>query len=153
VSRPAVFLRRATVADAAALAQLEQAASPHPWSPAQTRSELERSEPDAVLVLEGREGLLAFCAYRVMVDEMHVMTLSVEPRARRRGLARALVEAAVRRAGRAGARRALLEVRAGNQAARALYAACGFVPLGHRKRYYTSPPEDALVLARDLPAL
>jgi ribosomal-protein-alanine N-acetyltransferase len=107
-----------------------------------------RSAPDAVLVLEGRDGILAYCAYRLVLDEMHVMNLAVRPGARRRGLGRFLLEAALTRAGRAGARRALLEVRAGNDAARALYAGCGFVLLGRRKRYYSDPPEDALVLVR-----
>jgi ribosomal-protein-alanine N-acetyltransferase len=143
-----VFLRRARAGDWAALAALEGAGSLHAWSADQIRSELVRSAPDAVLVLEGRDGILAYCAYRLVLDEMHVMNLAVRPGARRRGLGRFLLEAALTRAGRAGARRALLEVRAGNDAARALYAGCGFVLLGRRKRYYSDPPEDALVLVR-----
>jgi ribosomal-protein-alanine N-acetyltransferase len=143
-----VFLRRAREGDTAALVALESAGSLHPWSADQIRSELVRSAPDAVLVLEGREGILAYCAYRLVLDEMHVMNLAVRPGARRRGLGRFLLEAALTRAGRAGARGALLEVRASNDAALALYAGCGFVLLGRRKRYYSDPPEDALVLVR-----
>jgi ribosomal-protein-alanine N-acetyltransferase len=45
--------------------------------------------------------------------------------------------------------RALLEVRAGNSSAQALYTECGFVPLGRREQYYNDPPEDALVLVRE----
>lgn len=147
-----LFLRRAGEADTAALAALESAGSLHPWSAEQIRSELVRCAPDAVLVLEGREGILGYCAYRLVLDELHVMNLAVRPGARRRGLGRFLLEAALRRAARAGARRGLLEVRAGNDAARALYAGCGFVLLGRRRRYYSDPPEDALVLVRDAAA-
>jgi ribosomal-protein-alanine N-acetyltransferase len=148
VSRGA-FLRRAGPADTHALSELERAASLHPWSEAQMRAELERSAPDAVLVLESRGGILAYGAFRMVLDELHVMGLAVRPEARRRGLGRFLLGIALARAGRAGATRALLEVRAGNTAARALYTECGFVPLGLRKQYYADPPEDALVLVRE----
>lgn len=144
-----VWLRRAGAGDSAALADLEAAASRHPWSVDQLRAEVERAPPDAVLVLEGRERILGYCAYRLVLDEMHLMNLAVRPEARGRGLGRFLLETALARAGREGARRALLEVRAGNDAARALYSDCGFVVLGRRKRYYSDPAEDALVLVRD----
>jgi ribosomal-protein-alanine N-acetyltransferase len=141
-----VALRRARPDDAAALARLEQEASLHPWSVDELRAELVRPSPDEVLVLEARTGILAYCATRVVLDELHVMNLAVHPRARRQGLGRALLEAALRRGGRAGARRTLLEVRAGNEAARALYAQSGFVVLARRREYYREPLEDALVL-------
>jgi ribosomal-protein-alanine N-acetyltransferase len=144
-----VFLRRAAEADTDALGEIEQAASLHPWSAEQIRAELRRAAPDAVLLLEGRGGILGYCAYRLVLDEMHVMNLAVRPEAQRRGLGRFLLGAAIERAERSGARRALLEVRAGNAAARALYSDYGFVLLGHRKRYYSDPPDDALVLVRD----
>jgi ribosomal-protein-alanine N-acetyltransferase len=131
------------------LSELERAASLHPWSEAQMRDELERSAPDGVLVLESRGGILAYGAFRMVVDELHVMNLAVRPELRRRGLARFLLGIALARAARAGATRALLEVRAGNTAARALYTQCGFVPLGRREQYYADPPEDALVLVRE----
>jgi ribosomal-protein-alanine N-acetyltransferase len=143
------FLRRAGLSDTHALSELEGASSLHPWSEAQMRAELERSAPDAVLVLESRGGILAYGAFRMVLDELHVMNLAVRPEARRRGLGRFLLGKALARAGRAGATRALLEVRAGNTAARALYTECGFVPLAERKQYYSDPPEDALVLVRE----
>lgn len=128
---------------------VERASSLHPWTEAQIRAELERDAPDAVLALEGREGIVAYCALRIVVDEMHVMSLVVRPEARRRGLGRFLLGIALVRGWRAGATRALLEVRAGNTAARALYTESGFVPLGRRQQYYSDPPEDALVLVRE----
>jgi [ribosomal protein S18]-alanine N-acetyltransferase len=144
-----VFLRRAGPADTHALTKLEALSSLHPWHEAQMRAELERSAPDAVLVLESPIGIQAYGAFRMVLDELHVMNLAVRPDARRRGLARFLLGLALARAGRAGATRALLEVRAGNTAARALYTECGFVTLGRRKQYYSAPPEDALVLVRE----
>jgi ribosomal-protein-alanine N-acetyltransferase len=145
-----VWLRRGEPSDAAALAALERSASLHPWTEGQLRDELARPLPDGVLVLHGLSGLLAYCAVRLVADELHVMNLAVDARARRRGLARFLLQKSLERGERAGAVRALLEVRAGNTAARALYAKAGFALLGKRKAYYVDPPEDALVLARAL---
>jgi ribosomal-protein-alanine N-acetyltransferase len=45
-----------------------------------------------------------------------------------------------------------LEVRASNAVARRLYRSRGFQPVGRRPAYYRQPTEDALVLARGLPA-
>ena len=146
---PGAFVRRAGPGDTAAVAALERVSALHPWSEALVRAELERPAPDAVLVLDGCSGLVAYCAFRIVLDEMHVMNLAVHPESRRRGLGRLLLGRALACAARSGATRALLEVRAGNSAARALYTESGFVPLAERKGYYSDPPEDALVLVRD----
>ena len=97
-------------------------------------------------MIEGRDGIVAYAAFRLVLDELHVMNLAVRPEARRRGFGRFLLGLGLARGRRAGAGRALLEVRAGNAAARGLYAECGFRPLGQRKQYYVDPSEDAYVL-------
>jgi ribosomal-protein-alanine N-acetyltransferase len=81
-----------------------------------------------------------------------VLNLAVDPGARRRGYGRALLAAALRAGARAGASRALLEVRASNAEALALYAHFGFERIGVRRDYYREPLEDAFVLARALSA-
>jgi len=48
-----------------------------------------------------------------------------------------------------GARRATLEVRRSNEAARLLYERFGFSVAGVRPEYYSKPVEDALILWRD----
>jgi ribosomal protein S18 acetylase RimI-like enzyme len=64
-------------------------------------------------------------------DTAHIAQLAVDPAYRRRGLARALVEEASRRAGAAGCWRVTLLVADDNTAARDLYAALGFEPAAH----------------------
>jgi len=149
-----VYLRQANPADLAALAALESACFTHPWTEAQIAEEMAVASPGGVFVLEGppgtgAAGICAYCAFRVVLDEMHVMNVAVAPRARRRGLARRLVGFAVRRAAKAGARRALLELRVGNREALALYESLGFRLLSRRREYYRQPVEDALVLVRE----
>ncbi len=139
-----------------ALASLEAACFTHPWTLAQIHEEVARVPPDMVLVLEepgspggAPAGIRAYCSFRLVVDEMHVMNVAVDPGYRRQGLARRLLAFAMARAARAGARRALLELRAGNREALALYESLGFRSLGVRRGYYREPTEDALVLARE----
>jgi ribosomal-protein-alanine N-acetyltransferase len=86
----------------------------------------------------------------VMADEGEIADLAVVPSARRRGIARSLLERTTADAMEAGVRALYLEVRESNAAARALYQAVGFEPVGRRRGYYQHPSEDALLLRRDL---
>jgi ribosomal-protein-alanine N-acetyltransferase len=141
-------------ADVPALEALERACFTHPWTAAQLADELAAGSTGFVVVLERPAGggggrLCAYGAFRVVLDEMHVMNVAVAPPERRQGLARWLLRFAMGRAARHGAGRALLEVRAGNREAVALYESLGFRRLGVRREYYREPVEDALVLARE----
>ncbi len=95
-----------------------------------------------------------FLLARILAGESEILSLGVATAWRRHGAARALLRAAMERAGRAGAARTLLEVAEGNVAARGLYAAEGFALVKRWPRYYRRPggtTAAALVFARDLP--
>ena len=64
-------------------------------------------------------------------DTAHVAQIAIDPAYRRRGLARALMQAALQRAAAAGYWRMTLLVAEDNAAARELYASLGFEPHGH----------------------
>jgi ribosomal protein S18 acetylase RimI-like enzyme len=68
----------------------------------------------------------------------------VDPRFRRAGVARALIGSVIEQALAAGRRRVVLDVVAGNDAARTVYERAGFVATGHRAPY-VSPPRDELL--------
>jgi ribosomal-protein-alanine N-acetyltransferase len=86
---------------------------------------------------------------RVAADEAEILTLAVLQAARRRGIGRALVDAAASYALSQGAARFFLEVSTSNQPAQALYRSAGFAQVGIRRRYYPDGA-DALVLSRGL---
>jgi ribosomal-protein-alanine N-acetyltransferase len=86
----------------------------------------------------------------VVVDELQIDNLAVSERWRRQGIGRALLKSALSMAARLGARTATLEVRAANASARLFYEKEGFTPVGLRKRYYADPPDDALLLSREI---
>lgn len=88
---------------------------------------------------------------RVAADEAEVLTLAVDPAARRRGIGRALLGRAAQTASARGARSLFLEVAATNAAARALYSGSGFVEVGRRRAYYRGGA-DALILRASIPS-
>jgi [ribosomal protein S18]-alanine N-acetyltransferase len=79
-------------------------------------------------------------------EEVHLTDLGVRGDSRRRGIGRALVRALLDEARVAAARVVLLEVRASNAPALALYAGLGFIELDRRPRYYADTGEDAVVM-------
>jgi ribosomal-protein-alanine N-acetyltransferase len=87
------------------------------------------------------------CVWMVS-DELHINNLAVHPRWRRRGIAGALLQAAMEQGRLGGAESAFLEVRASNVEAQGLYRQFRFEPVGVRPRYYTHPVEDALIMRR-----
>lgn len=130
---------------------LEEDIFPTPWSLKSYRFEVEHNPASEPLVVEARDGrsgvsIAAYIVPWLLVDEVHIANIAVAPRFRRLGLARRLLQHVLRRAARAGACSASLEVRAGNGAAQALYRGMGFEVVGRRKRYYRDNGEDALLM-------
>ena len=84
--------------------------------------------------------------------EADVQTVAVAPAAQGRGLGGRLVDALIAEARRRGATSLLLEVRADNERAIALYTARGFERIAVRRRYYQPEDVDAWVMRlRPLP--
>lgn len=77
-------------------------------------------------------------------DELEILNLAVLPAYRRRGFGKKLLRTALLLGLRLGIGRAVLEVRADNNAALGLYLGLGFTEAGRRPGYYNG--EDALVL-------
>jgi [ribosomal protein S18]-alanine N-acetyltransferase len=133
---------RAAPAHAAALAAIHAAAFAPPEAWGSDAMALQLGMPGAFGFLDPRGGMVLA---RAVTDEAEILTLAVAPEARRQGIARALLAAAMEEARTRGAAAMFLEVAEPNRVARALYAAAGFTQLGKRRGYYPNG-EDALVL-------
>ena len=94
----------------------------------------------------GARAVVAVIVVWLIVDEAHIATLAVHPKLRRQGIARKLLCVALKEAAEDGMLSALLEVRAGNDAAQDLYRKFGFDVVGRRTRYYQDNYEDALLM-------
>jgi ribosomal-protein-alanine acetyltransferase len=136
-------------ADADALLALEAATQDRPLALDGVIAEATGTVDGVVLVArEGGEAergaIVGMASARLLVDEAHVIRLAVDETARRRGIGRALLDGLVDWARAREASGMLLEVRASNAAAQALYVAAGFVADGRRPGYYPDG-EDALL--------
>jgi len=121
------------------------------WSLEQWRSELvDPQRPGLGLWHEDRLMALA-CAWLIL-DELHITLVAVDPTRRQQGLAQNLLRALLQRSRQLGAARATLEVGSGNRAALALYRTLGFQTAGIRRGYYSNG-EDALIQWLTLAAL
>jgi [ribosomal protein S18]-alanine N-acetyltransferase len=129
---------------------LEAQSFSNPWPREILARELADSAVTRMYVLRTHEArVVAFCLCWVVVDELHINTIAVDPAMRRQGLATRLMRHVFSEAAAAGVRRATLEVRRSNAPAIALYEQLGFAMCAVRPRYYNEPDEDALILWRE----
>lgn len=125
--------------------EIEAISNPAPWTKESFQHEL--TNPNSrfyVGLLDGK--LIGYGAIWLVVDEAHIITLSVDPDLRRHGYGRQLVEVLLDEARESGMTCATLEVRAGNAAAISLYESFGFQTAAKRRGYYPNNKEDALVM-------
>lgn len=130
------------------IAQLEAQCFSDPWSEKSIASELE-NPLSLWLVAEENGQVLGYVGSQTVLDESDMMNVAVDPRFRRQGIARALIETLIAELAKMGSRCLRLEVRVSNENARALYERMGFRQLGLRKNYYHNPKEDALILGKE----
>jgi [ribosomal protein S18]-alanine N-acetyltransferase len=147
-------LEPARAGDAVRLAALSQAHVEKGLRPAWGAARIRWHVRDAEsVVLTARLGALVagFAIMRYGEDVAHLNLLAVDPAHRRRGIARALVQWLEETALTAGTFIIGLELRAGNDAARALYHGLGYRELGQIPGYYQGV-ESAIRMARDVRA-
>jgi ribosomal-protein-alanine N-acetyltransferase len=136
--------------DLVAIARIERECFNDPWSLSALLGELQPSFLHLPLVAELDGDVAGYLmAWRVH-DELHILNLAVAGRLRRRGVADALMLAAMADGQRGGLRLVTLEVRAGNTGAQSFYLRLGFRQDGVRPGYYQDTGEDALIMTREL---
>ncbi len=108
-----------------------------------------RDADSVVLTARYAHAIAGFAIMRYADETAHLNLLAVHPAHRRRGLARGLLTWLEESALTAGTFTVGLELRAGNAAARAFYAALGYQETGEIPGYYQSV-ETAIRLRRDV---
>jgi [ribosomal protein S18]-alanine N-acetyltransferase len=122
----------------------------NPWTREMYAWELQNRAVCHILVVRTADRpVVGFCAFWLVVDEIHINNVAILPDLRGQGIGTALMERVFEEGKRLGVHRATLEVRASNEGARRLYERLGFYGAGTRRHYYTNPVEDALILWRD----
>ena len=148
---PGFTIRPMVMADVAGVVAL---AASLPEAPRWTRAAYEDCfDPQAAVrrlarvAEEAATGALAgFAVASVHPPESELESIAVAAEFQRRGVGTRLWRALAADLAAQGARATILEVRASNHGALALYRSLGFAEAGRRPRYYADPVEDALLL-------
>ena len=99
-----------------------------------------------LLHLTPGERAVGFAGVWFMVDQLHLVTIGVDPAHQGRGVAHRLLLACIDLALGAELEAITLEVRASNERAQRLYERFGFVRAGLLRKYYSDTGEDAIVM-------
>jgi len=138
-------IRRLAFSDLPKAIRIERASFPSPWSTAMFVLEMSRSA--SVCLAAERDGELEGYVVCSKLDlDWHLMSIAVDPGARRRGSAAKLLSQLLDELGQGA--RVTLEVRPSNTAAIGLYERFGFLVAGRRRCYYPDTGEDALIMWR-----
>jgi tRNA threonylcarbamoyl adenosine modification protein YeaZ len=154
--RPRLRIDDMRGSDLAAVLTIEARSFPTPWSEAMYLEELARCRVGQGVSLVARDltggaRVVGAVLAAWMGDSWHVMNVLVDPPARRRGIARQLLDELLERTGTHDLGIGdgwTLEVREGNAAAIALYESRGFVNQGLRPGYYSDTGESAVIMWR-----
>lgn len=121
------------------------------WSESMIRQELEAPARSYFVEAENESApMRGYAGFWYDGDDAEVMTIGVDRRHQRRGVAKTLMRRLIDEARAKGARRMLLEVRVDNEPALALYRSFGFEMMGRRKRYYQPEGIDAFTMSLEL---
>ncbi|MBO5696233.1 MAG: ribosomal protein S18-alanine N-acetyltransferase [Alphaproteobacteria bacterium] len=124
------------------LENLHKLCFPHkPWT-AQDFADLKKSGCDIIASQNG------FIVYRVVCDEAEIITIGVNPDARRTGIANAMLGIVFGDLKKRGVKHIFLEVAVDNKPAIALYEQNGFVRVGVRPKYYDGI--DAIMMEKNI---
>ena len=137
-----------TAAHVSQIAELEKLCFSDPWNEQSVASELENPLSLWLVAVDG-DRVAGYVGSQSVMGEADMMNVAVHPDYRRQGIAEGLIAVLVDKLRENEVYCLLLEVRASNDPAKALYEKLGFVEVGRRKNYYRNPREDALILRKE----
>tara|TARA_B100001250_G_scaffold81899_1_gene67581 strand:- start:134 stop:589 length:456 start_codon:yes stop_codon:yes gene_type:complete len=116
-----------------------------------TQWERELTEPKriclGILELETKK-LLGICSTWLVIDELHITFIAVNPIHQRKGIGKLLLLDLIKRSKSLQMNRIHLEVKDNNEPAKALYKSMGFKTVGNRSHFYKDG-SDALFLTKE----
>ena len=125
------------------LALLSDVYGVSPWNLEQIEADMKQANTEYFYLYDD-QALIGFLALQDLAGELEITQLAVKKAYQGQGLANQLMGFLADRP-----EGIFLEVRVGNQVAKALYEKHGFQPVGQRKNYYQNPVEDAILMARE----
>lgn len=129
------------------LLPIEEQAYVHPWTRGNFQDAMVAGYETQLLV-DAHHQLLGYFVAMSVLDEVHLLNITVSPAHQRQGWARMLLDALALWSRGKNAQWIWLEVRESNTRAREVYVRHGFSEVGLRKNYYPNPngPRENAVL-------
>ena len=144
-----LIIRQAEEKDIAAIEKLEQVCFTDPWSYDSLEQDILRNKLAFYIAAEVDGEVCGYVGIWNIIDEGHITNVAVSPDYRRKHIASNMLDVLIASCEEAGVERFTLEVRAGNEPAKALYEGKGFREVGLRKGYYQDNGEDAIIMWRE----
>lgn len=143
-----VIIRNFGIDDAETLFEIESKCFTMCWGLEQFTaiSELDYSH---FFVAECDGKIVGFAGFNSL-DVAEILNIAVISEYRNNGIGRMLLERCEKCASECGNDKLYLEVRISNESAVSLYKSFGFHEIGVRKKYYTSPVEDAIIMLKEI---
>lgn len=129
-----VQLLNVSVTDLERIVAVEQTAYSHPWTLGNFKDALTAGY--AAFKLEAGEHLVGYLVAMQVIDEVHLLNITVAPAFQKQGWAHAMLQYLSLWSLQKNANCLWLEVRQSNERALKLYQAFGFEQVGLRKDYY-----------------
>lgn len=149
--------------DLPAMFSIEMAAHEHPWTFGQMRDSWENQHPAWVVCdtqkmhtilgseIDRQSAVKGYLIVMRMVDEIHILNMSVVPQYQGKGLSSLLWQTLLQYGKTQGINHFMLEVRVSNLQAQRVYRHFGFTEIARRKNYYPAANqqrEDALIMRK-----
>ena len=112
-----------------------------PWSADDFR-DLKKSGCEIIMSENG------FIVYRIAADEAEIITIGVNPKIRRNGIASAMIGIIEKTIKNQNVKKIFLEVASTNEPAKKMYEKLGYKVIGLRPKYYDGI--DAILMEKDL---
>jgi ribosomal-protein-alanine N-acetyltransferase len=132
----------------ARIVEIENQSFQEPWSFEGFR-ELIANPSFASMGIFLNQKLVGYIFYYLVMDELHVMNVAIDPAFRKKGLGESLLNKVHDKGKKHSIKFAYLEVRETNESAQKLYEKLGYRKQGRRIGYYSNK-EDALLMFKDL---
>lgn len=147
------FIAHAQPGEAGVLAKIHARNFYRGWSEAEFEAYIVQKNIFTYVVRHTSKKIAGMLVVREAAGEAEILSIAIERRSRKKGFARALMNAAFDELVRFGVRQLFLEVNEDNVGARKLYARYGFETVATRAQYYQSETDSqasALVMRCDL---
>ena len=144
--------------DIPSILAIEYDSQPEPWTEKAFLEEINRINSNVLVarlhagnsVGEPPPEVAGYICFWSVAGEIQILNIAVRKSLRRRGIARKLIELAIRTGWEQHARVVTLEVRKSNLSALKLYESFGFRVTGERPDYYEVQKESAIIMKLEI---